>query len=344
MCLFYCLISRSGVLVRQILESNVTVDNLFPSFEPGQIPTELQGEVFDLTQAIAIPFAAEPNARYANWWRSLHEAGHWAINPEWYNHSTAATGTISIYGGQPSDAVRALSPTVDAANFVSYYAAGNDVIPDIRMFGRTDPMPAERETRAWSIGTMLAKGWEHPFRTILRNAMPPQEMEARGDDGWHKAATAHVWSPTSMLRRKAIEYMGRFDINPLIGNYRPVDIDFEFPHDDPQSITELNANFDTMIAAHPSKRVAVSNPEAIGLNAAYGNVYMEWKMFFNGRTPKGEYERLLDALDTVSEGSLAVFNREWPKVAAEYGHGESAEKAADLASTQQFSFTGISEV
>lgn len=313
-----------------VLHEQVAIKDLFPSLPEGQTPTHLQGEVLQLSQEINVPFAAEPNSKYSNWWRSLHEEAHWAVKPVWYNMPEFGAASIPISEGAPSAEVLSLAPHLPSN--IKYYAAGNDVIPTMGMLGEIDPTPSEPEVRIWSIAAMAAKEWEHPFRTILRQKIPPEEMAARGDDGWHKVSTAGVWAPTATLNRQGIDRMAQFGINPLIGAMRPVETGYEPPFRHPEAPSEVQENFQSIIDAHPAIPIDQPEiPEASALKNKYWNIYTAWKQFFTSNTPSRHYDEALAAFDLVSDQSLQLFNRIWESDARKYGHISLANVAASLA-------------
>lgn len=287
--------------------AEVTIPDLFPSFQPGQQPTQLQAEVLALSLEIGVPYPAEPNPRYSNWWRALHEVAHWAVKPEWYNLPQFGTANIAQYQGRPAPEVTALHPGIPR-DAVQYYAAGNDVIPNVGLRHSVDPTPSERSVRAWSIAAMIAKEWEHPFRTILRERIPPQEMISRGDDGWHKEATAQVWAPTTLIYPGAIQRLGRFGVNPLVETYRPLDDGFRPPFESATTRQEVAANHEAIRAQYayePASRPVVF--DHLLLEENYWNIYTGWKNFTDERTPGEVYDDMLTEFDEIHVACAAIY-------------------------------------
>lgn len=218
------------------------MDLLFPSYASGQeVPNRLL-EVVRFCADAGLPFPAEPNDKYSVWWRSLHEIGHWAIKPEFYYTGELGGRVIPILGAEVT-----LNGIKRA---VTYYEAGNDVIPDAELPEGRDPTPNELEVRPWAIRTMQALGYEHPFREILQEGRPVTEVKKLGDAGWHKPASMRVWAPTSQLRPLSIRSMTYFGIDPLEGNYRADGKGFIAPYPYPKDLDEKRANMVAMRAAY----------------------------------------------------------------------------------------------
>lgn len=296
-------------LPKEVLQPprSVSLRELFPTAEGH--PTSLQLQVLKLSQDIGVPFPVEPNPKYANWWHSLHEVAHWAVKPPWYNRPNAGANTIPLYSTMLQ---RNTHPEISGLNEVSFYHGGNDIIPNMGMY--RNPTPAEDQVRPWTILTLHRMGWEHPFRTILREHKLPSEMRKLGDDGWHKAATAHVWSPVTPAEPERIAVMAQFGINPLIDNFRPEPDGFELPHQSPASPIELRENFDAVLKKYRKKTAILDNPEADKLGEEYWDIYTTWARFVTSDTHPAIFNNLLKRFDAVAARSVSIFQEEWQRL------------------------------
>jgi hypothetical protein len=162
--------------------------DLFPAFTgPEELDPRLL-EIVELCAEIGVPFPAEKNKAYGNWWHSLHEVGHWAVKPDWYiayaeyliGDLETSWGSLCVAGNTVSGFERPIDLPI-----LGWYKGGNDVIPEIGMY--KDPTLGEHETRVWALQVIQEKGWPHPFDDNTGRV-------DTGDHFFHKPASARVWA------------------------------------------------------------------------------------------------------------------------------------------------------
>ncbi len=261
---------------------------LFPAYDESEPVPQTLLDLVKASNEFGVPFPAEPNRKYANWWRSLHEIAHWAVKPPVY--------TATIFGGrvipilQTSLSLDGTSPPSD----VFYYKAGNDIIPDAELGRGIDPTPDEMEVQAWVCRYMERVSYRHPFADILAQAQSYQEVSSLGDGGWHKPATMRVWNPTVQFRPKTVRAMAYFNLDPLRGTFRADDKGFTFPFPNSSKFSEVMANKDALLIAYAGKNslpLPVKSDEDRTIEALYQNTYSEWMM----ETRNGEFSDALRA-------------------------------------------------
>jgi hypothetical protein len=170
-------------------------------------------EIKAFCEEIGVPFPSEANNPYASWWRLLHEIGHWAVKPDYYNEYG-----IKIYN---------LALSSDGKE----YKSGSDVVPDIAM--AHDPTPNEFSVRWWCILTALSKNWPLPHE--LEEVVKP--------------ATARLWLADFYDPKyvEGLQLLQRWGIQPLFGIYRPtMGQNFNFPHPDGIAPHEILTNHEAL--------------------------------------------------------------------------------------------------
>lgn len=248
---------------------------LFPAYIEGDpIPQRLL-DLVQVSNNLGVPFPAEPNRKYANWWRSLHEIAHWAVKPPIYTATNFGGREIPILHTVVSFDVT--SPPVD----VLYYNAGNDIIPDAELGRGIDPTPDEMEVQAWVCRYMEKVGYAHPFAEILHAGQSYAKVSELGDGGWHKPASMRVWNPTSQFRPKTVQTMAYFDLDPMRGRYRADDKGFTFPFPNPDSedFSAVKANQEALKKYYSGRKelpMPSKSEDDNAIEALYQDTYSEW--------------------------------------------------------------------
>lgn len=219
---------------------------LFPAFgDPSELDTK-QIALVQLCAKIGVPFPAETNKSYGNWWHSLHEIAHWAVKPQWYvqyaqylvDDLAQTWGSLHI----PAGTVPGVDHEVRIER-LGRYVGGNDVIPDIGLY--SDPTPAEQEVRCWSLQFLERMQWPHPFDDNV-------ERVTTGDHFFHKAASARVWATPLKDSRRIAGHLRRWGIDVRNGRYRPYpmidNIPFALPYPRPCSHKQMIRNMDAILA------------------------------------------------------------------------------------------------
>lgn len=216
-----------------------TLMDMFPAFCSPEELDYRQITLLELCAQIGVPFPAERNKSYGNWWHSLHEIGHWAVKPDWYiqyaeyliDDLGTTWGSLEI----PAGSVPGVNRDIVLPK-VGRYVGGNDVIPEIGLY--IDPTPGEHETRVWSLQFIEKMGWNHPFDDN------PQCF-ASGNHFFHKPASARVWATpqtnSPLIRKK----MDRWGLDVEKGKFRAVD-GFSPPHPTPVCHQEMVSNMDAI--------------------------------------------------------------------------------------------------
>ena len=248
---------------------------MFPAFEGTDQLTEQHVVLLELCARIGIPFPAERNRAYGNWWHSLHEIGHWAVKPDWYiDYSRYLLDDLHTTWGSltiPSGTV----PGVDRDVFlprIGRYVGGNDVIPEIALL--RDPTPGEEETRVWSLQVIEMMDWAHPFRFNLGHVKV-------GDDHFHKPGSARVWLAAQVSDPRIAARMERWGLNAAQQRFRPYDAPdgapFELPFPRPERHEEMMEN---VRAIHT----------AFGDGAPRLQERIDWKAYLAWRWPDSDLQ------------------------------------------------------
>ncbi|HSX00624.1 MAG TPA: hypothetical protein VLF67_00135 [Candidatus Saccharimonas sp.] len=224
---------------------------LFPSYqEPSQLDLRLL-QLASLTHQLGLPFPAEPKRPYSIWWHALHEVAHWAVKPDWYiDYSLWLRPDIRVRTGHlvlPAGLVPGFAG-LDIADY-RYYAAGNDLIPDIYL-PSDDPTPSETEVRRWSLQMLDWFGWPHPLRENV-NA-DGSLIITHGDLAFYKPASGRVWHPRYLTDPAATAKMAAWGIDVPAGQLRPVSDPFALPYPRPSHVSQVLANMDVIYRRYGS--------------------------------------------------------------------------------------------
>lgn len=216
-----------------------TLMDMFPAFDGPEELEYRQIILLELCAQIGIPFPAERNKEYGNWWHSLHEIAHWAVKPDWYiQYSQYLIDDLATTWGSleiPAGTVKGIDRDIVLPK-IGRYIGGNDVIPEIGLY--IDPTPGEHETRVWSLQFILKLGWNHPFDDNTEHVVT-------GNHFFHKPASARVWATPlihdPIIRRK----MDRWKLDVPNGKFRAVD-EFILPYPTPVCHQEMVINMDAI--------------------------------------------------------------------------------------------------
>jgi hypothetical protein len=217
-----------------------TLMDMFPAFTGPEELDHRQINLLELCSRIGVPFPAERNKAYGNWWHSLHEIGHWAVKPDWYIHYSQylIDDLHTIWGSLhiPSGMVKGIDRDIYLPK-IGRYVGGNDVIPEAGLY--VDPTPGEHETRVWSLQIIEMMGWNHPFDDNTSGV-------SRGNDFFHKPASARVWATPLIDNRIIRERMERWGLDIPNSKCRPEDDLFTLPYPTPVRHKEMVDNMDAI--------------------------------------------------------------------------------------------------
>jgi hypothetical protein len=221
-----------------------TLKEMFPAFSGPEELDHRQITLLELCAQIGVPFPAERNKAYGNWWHSLHEIGHWAVKPNWYiQYAQYLMDDLSTTWGSleiPAGTVKGVDRDIVLPR-IGRYVGGNDIIPEIGLY--IDPTPGEKETRVWSLQFIKMKGWYHPFDENTNGV-------ATGDNVFHKPASARVWATPQINDPDIRTNMRRWGLNIPEGKFRPAEMVgngmFKLPFPTPECHEEMVANMDAI--------------------------------------------------------------------------------------------------
>ncbi|SHF07698.1 hypothetical protein SAMN05444392_10774 [Seinonella peptonophila] len=238
-----------------------TLMEMFPAFSNPQELDHRQIELLQLCAQIGVPFPAERNKSYGTWWHSLHEIGHWAVKPDWYiQYSSYLLDDLATTWGVlkiPAGTVKGIDYPIMLPK-IGRYVGGNDVIPEIGMYNKTDPTPGEHETRVWALQYLELKGWNHPFDDNTKKI-------TTGDEFFHKPASARVWATPQINDPEICTKMAWWGLNVPEGQFRPAeDEEFVLPYPTPVNHQEMVANMDA-ITSHYGGKVLKSDERSYWL-------------------------------------------------------------------------------
>lgn len=227
------------------MEKNVfTLMDMFPAFASPEELDHRQITLLELCAQIGVPFPAERNKAYGNWWHSLHEIGHWAVKPNWFiQYAQYLIDDLSTTWGSltvPAGTVKGVDRDITLPK-IGRYVGGNDVIPEIGLY--RDPTPNEHETRVWSLQIIEMMGWNHPFADNVNGV-------ATGDYFFHKPASARVWATPQIEDPQIRNRMLRWGLNVPSGQFRPAEMvgggKFTLPYPTPVCHQEMVTNMDAI--------------------------------------------------------------------------------------------------
>lgn len=226
-------------MIMNVEMKRFTLMDMFPSFAGPEELDSRQIALLELCAQIGVPFPAERNKAYGNWWHSLHEIGHWAVKSDWYiDYSRYLIDELHTTWGSldiPAGTVKGVDRDIHLPK-IGRYVGGNDVIPEVGLY--IDPTPGEHETRVWSLQVIEKMGWEHPFSDNTKSVF-------KGDHFFHKPASARVWATPQVGSPKILQKMERWGLNVPNGQFRPTD-SFALPFPTPVTHLEMAENMDAI--------------------------------------------------------------------------------------------------